>query len=375
MSVNDNKSVIEQLEYVQALLHEASAKNAFLAYGSDNIFAEQSAKLKSELGQLKQPSVFSHFPVLPLDSSYCDAVEKDKASKGRLLKLSLIGAVSFLALFFITHWGILNTLAVISIVATIIFGFMYKSSKEVYQKKKVVYDESVNKYNESNRKFLAALEVFEEEKEACVIAAKDYSEKYHAAYNGFLSMFMEKVDQETEAAERIDAIKMELANNSIVVPEYYHLLNNVISNLKSGRADDYKEALNLAISEDKEDKERQARLEQEEYRNRILAQQAAEEKRHNEQLEKQQREHEAAVLLEQQRQHKEQMNLQKKQAEEAKRQAEKAASEARKQANATKSAGISKCASCANSKHCPSHIKNNGSGLTCGGYVPYGANK
>ena len=46
--------------------------------------------------------------------------------------------------------------------------------------------------------------------------------------------------------------------------------------------------------------------------------------------------------------------------------------EAERQANKTKGAGIAKCANCANSKHCPSNIKNSGAGLTCGGYVPYG---
>jgi hypothetical protein len=47
------------------------------------------------------------------------------------------------------------------------------------------------------------------------------------------------------------------------------------------------------------------------------------------------------------------------------------AEEARKKENATRMAGVSKCANCANSKRCPSHIKNSGAGLTCGGYTPY----
>lgn len=58
---------------------------------------------------------------------------------------------------------------------------------------------------------------------------------------------------------------------------------------------------------------------------------------------------------------------------EAEYSAEVARREANKQANATRMAGISKCSNCANSRHCPSYIKNNGGGVNCGGYVPYGA--
>lgn len=58
---------------------------------------------------------------------------------------------------------------------------------------------------------------------------------------------------------------------------------------------------------------------------------------------------------------------------EAEYSAEIARREANKQANASKMAGISKCSNCANSRHCPSYIKNNGGGINCGGYVPYGA--
>ena len=373
MSAKENKAVIKELENIQNLIYEAQMKNAFLEYESDTIFAEKTAKLKEKLGELEVPSIFTNFPVFPIDASYYAAVKKDKEGKERIFKVVLIATIVLLALYFLTHWNFLNTVSVIGIFATAVLGYFYNTSRKQYNKKKEVYDKSVEKYNKTNKEFLSSLEVFEEEKEACIMAAKEYADNYAVAYDNFLNEFLEKVEGEAEAEKRIEDIEKELYKKDIIIPEYYHLIGDIISNLKSGRAEDYKEALNIAIAEEKEENERRIRLEQEEQRNLLLAMQAEEERRHNEQMERQQREHDAAVLREQKRQNDAIIREQRQQAYEAQRQADKANSEARKQANATRQAGIAKCASCANARNCPSHIKNNGSGLTCGGYRPYGA--
>lgn len=375
MDTNDNKKVIEKLENVQALLYEWAMKKNFLEYESDVKYGEKTAEFRSTLGELEIPLVFSSFPVFPIDASYCAAVMKDKQGKEKIFKITLIATIILLVLYFLTHWDFLNTIGVLGIFASAILGYFYNISKKEYNKKKSIYDKSVEKFNKTNKEFLSALEVFEEEKSNCISAAKKYAENYAIAYDKSLDAFLKKVEEDTEAENRIEQIKKELSENDVITPEFYHLIDNIISNLKSGRADDYKEALNIAIREEKEENERRIRLQQEEERNRILAMQAEEERRHNEQLERQQREHDAAVLREQRRQNDAVLREQRQQSYEAQRQADRAASEARKQANATKQAGISKCASCANARHCPSHVKNNGSGLTCGGYVPYGAKR
>ena len=375
MSVKDSKSVIEQLENIQSLLYEANIKNAFLEHESDILFYEETAELRAELGELEVPSVFSRFPIFPIDASYYAAVEKDKNGKGKIFKIALIATAVLLASYFITKVDFLNTISVIGIFVTAVLGYFYNSSKKEYNKKKSIYDKSVEKFNKTNAEFLSALEVFEEEKEDCIVVSREYANKYAITYDKFISNFIKKVEEETEATEALERIETELSNNGIITPEYYHLIGDIISNLKNGRAEDYRDALNMAIREEREENDRRTRLQQEEERNRLLAMQAEEERRHNEQMEKQQREHDEAVLREQKRQNEAIAREQREQAYEAKRQAEKAADAARKQANATKQAGISKCASCANSPHCPSHIKNNGSGLTCGGYVPYGAKR
>lgn len=375
MSAQDNKEVIKELEHVQNLLYEANEKNIFLTSKSDEQFDEKMISLREELGVLEKPSVFSNFPVFPLEKSYYAATEKDAESKKSVFRIALIITIVLLVLYFIIKVNFLNTISVIGIFATGLLGLFYKNSKKEYKKKKDAYDKSVEEYNKTNQAFLDALEVYDEEKAKAINFAKDYSEKYSETHAAHMLAFYEKITAEEEANARIIAIEEELNANNTIVPEYYHLISDIITNLKSGRADDYKEALNIAIRDEKEENERQAMLAKEEERNMLLAMQAEEERRHNEQMERQQREHDEAVLREQKRQNEAMARQQQKQAWDEKVRADRAAAAARDQANKTRMAGVSKCASCANSKHCPSYIKNNGSGLTCGGYVPYGAKR
>ena len=73
-----------------------------------------------------------------------------------------------------------------------------------------------------------------------------------------------------------------------VPPEYFHYVPAVLTLLKSGRADDYKEALNIAIAEEKDAEERAQRMEEDRRRTMIMEQQAEEERRHNRMMEEEQ---------------------------------------------------------------------------------------
>lgn len=362
MSVKDNKTVIDELENVQNLIYEAQRKKDFLEYESDTVFSDKMSIIKNNLGSLEIPAVFSNFPIFPIDSSYYAAVKKDKEDKEKVFRSVLIATVALLALYFITKWSFINTISVIGIFATVGLGHFYNNSKKEYNKKKEVYDKSVEKFNKSNREFLSALEGFEEEKKNCIAAAKEYSKKHSAAYDEFMNEFLSKTEAETKANDRIEEINKELLSNQVIIPEYFHLIDNIIGNLKSGRADDYKEALNIAIREEKEENERQARLAQEEQRNKILAMQAEEERRHNEQMERQQMLHNQAMIDEQ-----------RKLAAKTEKMAIKSQTEADAAVRRANSLANARCHGCANYSSCPSNVKMNGGGLNCGGYKPYGA--
>lgn len=348
MSAQENKQVIQELEHIQSLLNEKIIKANFLDIHSDERFYKKMQALHENLGVLEKPAVFSNFPVFPLEESYYEATKKDAESKKPTFRIALIITIALVVLYFITRAEILNTIAVIGIFATAILGCIYNASKKQYIKKKKEYEKSVEEYNKTNKAFLEAIENFDEEKIKYTDLAKEYSKKYTETYNEYMNAVREKFEAEEEATERIAVIEEELKANSTIVSDYYHLIGQIVTNLKSGRADDYKEALNIAIREEREEKERLQMLAKEEERNRILAMQVEEERRHNEQVERQQKEHDEALLREQKRNN----------------------AEMAKQANRQEMLGRSKCSSCAHSHNCPEFIKGSGAGLTCGGYVP-----
>lgn len=112
---------------------------------------------------------------------------------------------------------------------------------------------------------------------------------------------METLIKNMEAAKTID----------FVPEEYYDYVKPIITMLKSGRASDYKEALNMAIEEDRQAQAEAARREEEARRTRIMEEQAAAELRRAEEMER----HNRQMELEQQHQNKMMLEEQRKQAE------------------------------------------------------------
>ena len=200
-----------------------------------------------------------------------------------------------------------------------------------------------------------------------------YRQKYEE-YNTILS----ELQANKEAAfDRCDNLSAQIDTHDYIPQEYYHHIPKLISLLQSGRADTYKEALNMTVEEERQDALEAARQEEEARRLAAMERQAEEERRHNQMMERQQAAHDRAMERAANAQAEEQRRA-RIQAEKDQRRAESEAfhqktiadSEARKQAAKTRSAGVAKCASCANNQRCPSGIKESGAGLTCGGYRP-----
>ncbi len=163
-----------------------------------------------------------------------------------------------------------------------------------------------------------------------------------------------------------------IAADETLSPEYYHLLPSLISSLKSGRADDFKEALNLAINEEREEKREQQRQLEEERRTAAIDRQTAEQTRHNRELERQNAAHNSemeeigrknaaaamaaatatANAISQERRD-------RKREEQRQYQADKNA----------RNAGMHQCSACANYRSCPSSARSQNRG-TCGAFRP-----
>ena len=343
----NNNDIISQLKSVQELLSDLNYQEFVLSYDSDYEFYQKCEQLHEDLGELPVPKAFSKMPTMPLSESYYAATLQHKQKTTKLMAICGGASALLFIIFKISKWDFLATVTGAAILATIGAAYLFNKCRKEFNAKKQEYDKSVSTFNETYKEFSVALKNFDAEKQTFIDSAQEYADKYAHAYDMAIEAFCEKTDREKAANERIAEIKKELAGYSAIPSEYYHLVNSVVSNLESGRADSYKEALNLAIREEKEEQERNHRLEQEEERNRILRQQAEEERRHNEQMERQQKLHDEAMQHEQ------------------KRQTDAILREQRRQQDA----GIAKCATCANRGKCsPSAMR--GGGFSCGGYRP-----
>ncbi|MBQ7761544.1 MAG: hypothetical protein IJ400_05765 [Clostridia bacterium] len=101
---------------------------------------------------------------------------------------------------------------------------------------------------------------------------------------------LEYVRKNNELVEHKKEVQEELASVGVLTPSYYYLALHVADNLKSGRADTLKEALNLAIDDERKENEAEARRNEAQRQEEILRRQAEEERRHNREMERAARE-------------------------------------------------------------------------------------
>ena len=375
----DKEIMLEKLQNLQDLLLENCRLRDYVESGCIRETLSELDDIRQEIGKFpKAPSVTACNVALPLPENHAQTAKKERDQR----KLFLLGAAGitllFLVLYFSTHAGALNTVSVICIFATAIVGWFFKMSNDVCKTKEKELQESQKKYKDSLARFQKALAAYPAETETGRQEHLQYRLRHYQHYPAFMDTvlgFEEKMEQArnalSENTEQLQAV-------DVVPAEYYHLVPTILSMLRSGRADTYKEALNMAIEEERQEAREAARQEEEARRLAAMERQMEEERRHNEMMERQQAEHDRAMERAANAQAEEQRRA-RIQAEKDQRRAESEAfhqktiadSEARKQAAATRSAGISKCANCRNNRRCPTHVKESGAGLTCGGYQPY----
>ncbi len=359
-----DKQLIGQLEQIESLYEESGKLLYYIDNGAAQDALGKVKEVHADRGEPpKAPSVFAATPVFPIENKH-DDLQKELDSK----KLIFFGVLGFTALmliiYFLSHVGFFNTLSVLGIFATIFFWFRYSKTKKDYFDKKHAYDRSVKEYNISMEKFRTGLARYEQEKEVALRELEIFRALHAVSYDKYIKILDEFAENKQTAIERRQEVNEQLRQCELVPENYLHLVSPIITILKSGRADTYKEALNLAIDEERQEQEAAARRAaearrqaEEERRTAILQQQAAEERRHNEQMERQQ--------AEQARQAARQAEQAQRQAEQAQRQARREAYEAKAQAERD---AYRKCASCRNGAKCsPSARKHS---LTCGGYSP-----
>ena len=177
---------------------------------------------------------------------------------------------------------------------------------------------------------------------------KSYINGYHERKH-MLRLKYEKKKNDIDA--ELARLYKELEEIGILTPTYYYLAMDVCQVLENGRGDTLKEALNIAIDDERKEKEAEERRQEARRREEILRDQAEEERRHNAAMEREAREQSEAA---------------RKMQEENERHNRETEKSAREQRNKTYSTNM--CSYCAYSGSCPKlNVRRTG---TCGAFKP-----
>lgn len=374
----DNKEILERLRTLNNLLDQLTQQHDYYENGCALEAMEKIDEVKSSVSVMPGvPSVANAMPVFPVGEKEYQKAKEETAQSGKITMIALIATVASLGLWLIIKAAFLAIVGVAAGVVWYVVNKNHKNNKQGLVKKEKAYSESVAASNSAIEKFRKALACYAQEEADGIVAAKAFGQLYREKREEHSAILVAFAENKNAALDRCNELVVQIEQHDYIPQEYYHHVPKLISLLQSGRADSYKEALNIAIEEERQAAMEKIRQEEEARRLAAMERQAEEERRHNMMLERQQAAHDRAMERAANAQAEEQRRA-RIQAEKDQRRAESevfhqktiAESEARKQAAKTRSAGIAKCANCANNQRCPSGIKESGAGLTCGGYRP-----
>ncbi len=224
----DNKEIISQLEKVVELLNQNKELQEEIDYKAMHSTMPMVEKLSKQTGSIKGiPNAIKSIPMPPVEDTVTEKTAILEKSKAKF-RICSIAVIALFVIYIIAGEGFQSIISfplIISGIVWLLAASKYNMSKNDLKKKKEEY----SKKQEDNRKKLLAYE--------------------------------------------------------FIPVEYWEYSPFILKALKSGRADNYKEALNLVITEEREKTERIAQKEMQEMQARLLEKQAEEERRHNRQME------------------------------------------------------------------------------------------
>ncbi len=291
MDINNKQEIITELEK----FYQAKTRVENLEDYRQNVMPDESReeikRKKKEFGTLENiPSIydivieFYDYDVAKLNENR----EKfKKLEKNFFIILGVTGVC--MLIFFITLVDIFNFVSVLGIFASIFMGLRRSQDKKSLKSEEEKYSNLLQKYNDSINKFNTALQSYEKDKAAGIEAAKEYGKKYREYYSEaekIMEKYIGKIEEITR--EEFDLMSY-MSTFDLVDESYHHLIPRIVANLRSSRADTLKEALNLAIDEERQEQyEAQRRYEEEQRalreQMRLEAEQA-EIRRHNLEME------------------------------------------------------------------------------------------
>lgn len=115
-------------------------------------------------------------------------------------------------------------------------------------------------------------------------------DNYYSAFkkfdDAFTECFNEYVQEHNVLIDKSAQIQTQISKVTLLSSEYIVLAGRISNMLKSGRADSFKEALNLAIAEKRDEEFKAQQLAEETRRTQVVEQQAYENMLHNQKMER-----------------------------------------------------------------------------------------
>jgi hypothetical protein len=194
--------------------------------------------------------------------------EKDKSSKYGCLSFAGLVIAGFFALGFLVTLFDKDNIATLPVILTLsgmggaLFGFSKYQTNKIKAAQNKRTEEALSEYNQKKNsaiaEYNAKIKIYEEKTESYKSRLKVFLEEYAT----WRTVYLEQVAEETIIAEKLEQDRLagiekihreeltpilnELASFSdIISTDYLPAIDTIIDLLKSGRADDLKEALNL----------------------------------------------------------------------------------------------------------------------------------
>lgn len=292
MDINNKKDLIAELEN----FHKSVTRVNQLENYRKNIMPEESRteikNKKKEFGTLERiPTIFDiEIEFFDFDVDKLNEKKEKFNNLNKYLRIVASVTVVCLVLFFLFKSDLFNFIASAGIIASILMALKRSQDKKQLKLEEDKYANLTQKYNDSINKFNHALQNYEKEKATGIKAAVEYGKtyrKYYAEAEKIFNSYLEKIEDITR--EEFELNK-QIQSFDLIDESYQHLTTRIIANLKSSRADTLREALNIAIDEERQEQyEAQRRYEEEQRAIREQMRFEAEQeemRRHNMELER-----------------------------------------------------------------------------------------
>lgn len=293
MDINNKQELIAELEN----FHKAVTRVNELENYRNNVMPDESRteikNKKKEFGTLERiPTIFDiEIAFFEFDVDKLNEKRRKLEKFQKIFRIVLIVTGVSLILYNLFNIYSVSSIMVIGFMASVFMGLKYFQDKKNLKNDEDKYNNLTQKYNDSVNNFNHALQNYEEEKLSGIKAAQEYGKtyrKYYAEAEKIFNSYLEKIEDITR--EEFELNK-QIQSFDLIDESYQHLTTRIIANLKSSRADTLREALNIAIDEERQEQyEAQRRYEEEQraIREQLRLEAEQEEiRRHNMEIERQ----------------------------------------------------------------------------------------